>query len=43
MIERLLTPGSISDPVMCRGVLGKDTQRLFSVGAKKSTRCGGLA
>ena len=37
MIERLVTPTSILDLAMRRCVLGKDTLRLFSIGAKQST------
>ena len=40
MIERLLTPGSILEQAMRRYVHGKDTLRLFPIGAKQSTRCG---
>ena len=43
VIERLLTPGSISGLVMRRFVLGKDTLRLFSIWIQHSTRCGGPA
>ena len=38
--ERLLTPGLILKLQMRRCVFGKDTLRVFSIGAKQSTRCG---
>ena len=43
VIEKLLTPGSILELAMRHCVLREDTLRLFPIGAKKSTRCGGPA
>ena len=41
MIEKLLALGSIPESAMLRCVLKKDTLRLFFIGAKQSTDCGG--
>ena len=41
--ERLLTPSFIPELAMRRCVPGKGTLRLFSIGSKQSTGCGGPA
>ena len=39
--QNLLVHGSIPELAIRRRVLGQDTYRLFSVGVKQSSRCGG--
>ena len=41
MIKRLLAPGSIPELAMRRCVLKKDTLRLFAIGVKQYSSCGG--
>ena len=41
--KKLLNPGSIPELAIRRCFLGKGTLRLFPIGAKQSTRCGGPA